>query len=189
MADYLRCARAEQCLRWGLKDVFGEMQMNDKDQLPDLAKQCYAVINDIASRLTPEDRARLRTMYATEPPMIYWTLLAQVPVAQAEDQTTEAVWRVVLMLLGRMRPGKAGVGRLLRQTELPEPRVQQLLGSTGETLRTLITETARWLLAHDVTTGAIDQLATLGLADAMADHATREWVRRRIALDYVRAKS
>ena len=80
------------------------------------------------------------------------------------------------------RVGIDSAGRLQRVAEIAAPEAD------GKTLRTLITEAARWLLAHDVTTGAIDQLATLGLADAMADHSTREWMRRRIALDYVRIK-
>jgi hypothetical protein len=64
---------------------------------------------------------------------------------------------------------------------------QRLLSATGSTLVGLIDEVARWLISHDVANADLSLLATLGLADALADTATREWTRRHIALDYVRA--
>ena len=79
------------------------------------------------------------------------------------------------------------MGRVLAETGFPEDRVSRLLVATGATLVGLIDEVARWLISHDVARADLSLLAALGLADALADTARREWSRRHIALDYVRA--
>jgi hypothetical protein len=152
-----------------------------------LARQTHAVLAEMAQHLTPNDRARLRTMPLTDPPLLYWMLLASVPPTQAENPATEAVWRVVLPALGRVYPARRGVGRVLFETELSEMRMERLLTATGQALVASLTETVRWLIAHEVERVAIEELATLGLADALGDRETLEQARKRIALDFAHA--
>jgi CRISPR type I-E-associated protein CasB/Cse2 len=151
-----------------------------------LEKQVFAILNDIASHLTPDDKATLRTMLATEPPMLYWMLLGQVHSTLMSTPRTEAVWRAVLPALGAVRHNGLPVGRLLAQTDYPEMRMRQALTATGSTLVSLLTEIVRWLIAHEVSSVDVSSLATLGLADALGDRETLGTVRQRIALDYVR---
>lgn len=151
-----------------------------------LVQQTYAVINSLQSMLTPQDRAQLRTMNYTNPPLSYWSLLAEVPITQAEFEKTESVWRSIISALGVTRSGKRSLGRALRSSKMPEARVQQLLMATGPRLVELIRETVRWLVAHDTESADLATLCSLGLADALRDRETLEHCRKRIALDYVR---
>jgi hypothetical protein len=154
-----------------------------------LEKQVFAILNDVASHLTPDDKATLRTMLATEPPMLYWTLLGQVHASLMNTRQTEAVWRAVLPALGTVRLKGLPVGKALAQTDYPEMRMRQALIATGSTLVSLLTEIVRWLVAHEVRSVDVSSLATLGLADALGNRETLAAVRQRIALDYVRSRT
>jgi hypothetical protein len=67
-------------------------------------------------------------------------------------------------------------------------RMRQALTATGSTLISLLAETVRWLVAHEVKSVDVSSLATLGLADALDDRDTLAAIRQWIALDYVRAR-
>ena len=157
------------------------------ETLPQLSKQVYAVLGEIVAHLTPGDRAKLRTMLTTDPPMLYWTLLSQVPRQLADDPAAEAVWRATMPALGAVRLSKRGIGRVLAETNYPEMRLRQLITATGQTLVGLSAEVVRWLVAHEQTAVNLEALVTLGLADALGDDRTRSELRQRIALDYVRS--
>ena len=146
------------------------------------------ILRDMRSHLTPDQRAQLRTMDYINPPIGYWSLLSYVPASQAEQTSTEAVWRSGIAALGRIKPSNMPVGKVLAKTVLPEPRVQRLLTATGQALVSQVQETIRWLVAHEVESADISTLIALGLADALGETATRDWCRKRIALDYVRAQ-
>jgi len=163
----------------------GGRPMNESQPLE---KQVYATLRDIAAHLTPDDKARLRTMLTSEPPMLYWTLVGQVNVRLMGTPQTEAVWRAVLPALGTVAFTGLPLGKALSHTGYPEMRMRQALTATGSTLVSLLAEIVRWLVAHEVTSVDVSSLATLGLANALGDRDTLAAVRQRIALDYVRAK-
>jgi len=186
-ADYLTAAAAEDYLRGALTRQFGGTSMVDPVDRPNLVRQTYAVLQEMIAHLTPDDRARLRTMSLSQPPLSFWMVLAAAPEEQTNDDGCISVWKSILRAMGRVGPAGRAVGRILAETEFPRDRVSRLLSATGSTLVGLIDEVARWLISHDVANADLSLLATLGLADALADTATREWTRRHIALDYVRA--
>jgi hypothetical protein len=186
-ADYLTAAAAEDYLRGALVRQFGGTTMMDQADLPHLVRQTYAVLQEMIAHLTPDDRARLRTMSLSQPPLSFWMVLAAAPAEQTNDDGCVAVWKSILHAMGRVRPTGPALGRVLADTKFPEDRVSRLLVATGSTLVGLIDEVVRWLISHDVANVDLSLLASLGLADALANTATREWARRHIALDYVRA--
>jgi hypothetical protein len=51
----------------------------------------------------------------------------------------------------------------------------------------LTDEALRWLVSHRVDAVDLSVLATLGIADALADGEARDWARKQMALDYVRS--
>lgn len=183
--DPLRRAAGANRLSARIYKLTGETTMT---ALPDLAKQVHAVLHEIGDHLTPNDRARLRTMIATEPPMLYWVLLGKVPRRLMESPTTEGVWRAVLPALGAIRTGGTPIGSALAQSGYPEMRVRQLLTATGETLVGQLAEVVRWLVAHEATAIDLAALAALGLADALDEEHTRAELRQQIAMSWVRAQ-
>ena len=185
-ADYLTAATAEDYLRGALIRQFGGTAMVDQADRPRLVRQTYAVLQEMIAHLTPDDRARLRTMSLSQPPLSFWMVLASAPAEQTNDDGCVAVWKTILRAMGRVGPSGPALGRVLAETEFPRDRVSRLLVAAGSTLVGLIDEVARWLISHDVANADLSLLAGLGLADALADTATREWARRHIALDYVR---
>lgn len=184
--DPLRRARGAYRLGASIDKLTGEPSMTDS---PDLARQVYAILNEIAEHLTPNDRARLRTMLSTEPPMLYWMLLGQVPPRLADRPATEAVWRAALPALGAIRPGGLPVGQALARTAYPEMRMRQLLVATGETLVAQLAETVRWLVAHEARAVDLAALAALALADALGDEPCRAELRQQVAMSWVRERS
>jgi hypothetical protein len=186
-ADYLTAAAAEDYLRATLDRRFGATSMVDHAERPHLVRQTYAVLQEMITHLTPDDRARLRTMSLSQPPLSFWMVLVAAPVEQTNDDGCISVWKSILRAMGRVGPSGPALGRVLAETEFPRDRVSRLLVATGSTLVGLIDEVARWLISHDMANADLSLLAALGLADALADTATREWTRRQIALDYVRA--
>ncbi|WP_295427039.1 hypothetical protein [uncultured Thiodictyon sp.] len=183
--DPLRRAAGANRLGVGIHKLTGETTMTE---LPDLSRQVHAILHEIAEHLTPNDRARLRTMLATEPPMLYWLLLGQVSPRLMDRPATESVWRAVLPALGAMRPDGAPIGQALAQSAYPEMRVRQLLTATGETLVGQVAEVVRWLAAHGA--GAVDlaTLAALALADGLGDEQARAALRQAVAMGWVRAQ-
>lgn len=153
--------------------------------LPDLSRQVYAILHEIAEHLTPTDRAQLRTMLATEPPMLYWLLLGRVPGRLMDTPATEAVWRAVLPALGALRLGGMPVGKALAQTAYPEMRVRQLLTATGGTLVAQVAEVVRWLAAHEATAVDLGVLTALALAEVLGDEHSRDVLRQQLAMSWV----
>ena len=182
--DPLRRANGANRLGARIHTLTGETTMSD---LPDLSKQVYAILQEIGEHLTPNDRARLRTMLATQPPMLYWLLLGQVQQRLMNTPATEAVWRAVLPALGTLRLGGMPVGQALAHTAYPEMRVRQLLTATGETLVAQVAEVVRWLAAHEVTAVDLATLTALALADVFGDEQTRDALRQQVAMSWVRA--
>jgi hypothetical protein len=184
--DPLRRAKGANRLDHKIKELTGATAMT---QPPDLAKQVHAILHEIGAHLTPNDRARLRTMIATEPPMLYWQLLGEVPPRLMDITATEAVWRAILPALGAIRAGGIPIGKALAQSDYPEMRVRQLLTATGETLVGLVAEVVRWLVAHQVTALDLSSLGALALADGLGEEETRAELRQLIAMSWVRGQS
>ncbi|WP_295445641.1 hypothetical protein [uncultured Thiodictyon sp.] len=184
--DPLRRAAGANRLGARIHQLTGESTMTE---LPDLSKQVHAILQAIAEHRTPNDRARLRTMLATEPPMLYWMLLGQVPPRLMDRPETEAVWRAVLPALGALRSGAMPIGKALAQTAYSEMRVRQLLTATGETLVGQVAEVVRWLAAHEAKALDLSTLAALALADALDEEQVRAMLRQDIAMSWGRAQS
>jgi hypothetical protein len=128
-------------------------------------------------------------MLATEPPMLYWLLLGQVPLRLMDAPPTEAVWRAVLPALGSFRPCDLPIGQALAQTAYPEMRVRQLLTATGGTLVALVAEVVRWLAVHGASAVDLATLAALALADGLGDEPLRAVLRQQVAMSWVRAQA
>lgn len=182
----LKSARAELRLRDGIHFQLRGANMRDDRSQPFLARQTFAILAEMTSHLSPDDRARLRTMSLADPPLSFWKLLASVPEEQSEDANCISIWRTVLRAAGRVRHSRAPLGRILRETDFPDARVSRLLAATGPSLPWLLDEVGRWLISHDVEHANLAELATLGLGDALNDHPARDWARRSIALQFVR---
>ena len=184
--DRLAVAAAEDYLRRAIRDKFGGLSMESNDDMPTLARRSYGVLGEIVSHLTPGDRARLRTMSLSAPPIEFWMLLAAAPREQSERPECVAVWKPILRALGAIGQADRRLGRLLAETDYPKDRVSSLLAATSGALVGAIDETMRWLLSHEVGKANLSVALCLGLADALGDLDARDWARRRIALDYVR---
>ena len=197
--DILRAAQAQLAFNFNIRKLEGGGNMTgnlDADAAhegevggqKDLVKVVFAVLQSIQSRLTPQDRASLRTMDQVNPPLMYWSLLVQVPPAQADAPAAERVWRATIPALGVIRAGRAPVGRVLFETAMPQMRLQQLLASTGDRLVELITEAVRWIVAREIESCDIATLCALGIADALGDREATSACRKRIAMDFARAE-
>jgi hypothetical protein len=160
-------------------------QSSDENKRPALARQTFAILTEFTRHLSPNDRAGLRTMSLASPPLSFWKLVARIPEEQADNHRCIDVWKPVLRALGRVNQSGLPLGRVLERTDFPENRVARLLAGTGSSLPGLIDEVGRWLVSHDVEHTDLALLATLGLADALGDVETRDWARRRLAIDYV----
>jgi hypothetical protein len=169
----------------GGRDSRMPAQSDDDNKRPPLARQVFAILTEFTRYLSPNDRARLRTMSLTSPPLAFWKLLAQVPEEQSESRRCVDVWKTVLRSLGRVNQSRMPLGRVLERTGFPENRVSRLLAGTGSSLPGHIDEVGRWLVSHQVEHADLSLLATLGLADALGDVQARDWARRRLAIDFV----
>ena len=187
-ANPLRVARAEDRLRAGLRFDLGGAAMSDRDAIPPLARQTFAILNEIMAHLSPDDRARLRTM-SHDPPLSFWKLMARVPELQAENDRCLAVWKVVLRTMGRVTQSRVPLGRILKETDFPEDRLSRLLVASGTSLPGLLDEVARWLISHDVERVDLTSICVMGLGDALGDFKARNWARRELALQFVRSGS
>ena len=150
-------------------------------ETPEMAQQCHAILRDIASHLTPEQRAKLRSMVPARPAMAYYTGLAAIPVSLRDAP----VWSVLLPVLGRLRPNGQHPGRALADTGYPEMRMQRLLAASGEILDDQVSTACRWLISREVTAVDLGLLAALGVADWQDDVETLKALKTHLALGYV----
>jgi hypothetical protein len=183
----LHAARASHRLETGIHFKLKGEAMSKEFNRPPLARQIFVILGEIAAHATPDDRARLRTMFLPDPPLSFWKLMAGVPQHQTDDERCVAVWKIVLRALGHVRQSSASLGQILAAQKFPEDRMDRLLTASGSSLPGLIDEALRWLVSHRVEAADLSALATLGIADALADGETRDWARKQLALDYVRA--
>ena len=103
----LHAARASQRLETGIHFKLKGEAMSKEFNPPLLARQTFAILSDVATHATPNDRARLRTMFLPEPPLSFWKLMAAVPQEQTDDERCLAIWKVVLRALGHVRHSSA----------------------------------------------------------------------------------
>ena len=131
--DYLKAAEAESMLLAAINRHLGGT-MTERSEIPHLARQTHAIIGEMVTHLTPDDKARLRTMSLSEPPLSFWVLMGRVPPAQTDDELCIEVWKVVLRGLGSMTQTQQPAGRTLADTGFPGNRMSRLLVATGTTL-------------------------------------------------------
>ncbi len=179
----LHAARAEYRLEGGIRFKLKGEAMSKDTEPPLLSRQTFAILRDISAHATPDDRARLRTMFLPDPPLTFWKMMASVPEEQTDNERCLAIWKIVLRALGDIRQSSSSLGRALAEQEFPENRMERLLTASGSSLPGLIEEALRWLSSHHVQTVDLSILASLGL---LGDLEPRDWARRQIALDYVR---
>jgi hypothetical protein len=182
----LHAARAEYRLEGGIRFRLKGETMSKDTEPPLLSRQTFAILRDILAHATPDDRARLRTMFLPDPPLTFWKMMASVPEEQTENEHCLAIWKIVLRALGDIGQSSSSLGRALAEQGFPENRMERLLTASGSSLPGLIEEALRWLSSHHVQTVDLSILASLGLADTLGDLQARDWSRRQIALDYVR---
>jgi hypothetical protein len=183
----LHAARASERLETGIHFKLRGEAMSKEFNPPPLARQVFAILRDMAEHATPDDRARLRTMFLPEPPLSFWKMVAAAPQEQTDDARCLEVWKIILRSLGHLRQSSGSLGRTLAANEFPEDRLDRLLTASGSSLPGLIDEALRWLISHRVEASDVSALATLGVADALGDTNARDWARKQIALDYVRS--
>lgn len=182
----LHAARAEQRLEKGIHFQLKGEAMSKEFDSPPLSRQMFAILRELSEHATPNDRAQLRTMFIPEPPLSFWKLMATVPREQTDDEHCLAIWKIVLRALGEVYQSNKSLGQTLAMEEFPESRMNRLLTASGASLPGLIDEALRWLISHRVEAADLSILVTLGVADALGDAATRDWARKKIALDFVR---
>ena len=154
---------------------------------PQLSRRIHAALGEIAAHLTPNDKARLRSMSIEHPTLTYWEILAAAPENLAAPGPCDKAWRVIAKALGHFDVGGRGLGRALAESDYPEMRMDRLLAATGDAVRGQVADALRWLEAAGASRVRLSDAAVLMLADAVGDTAASEDIRRRTALDYVRA--
>jgi hypothetical protein len=183
----LHAARATQRLETGIRFNLKGEAMSSEFNPPHIARQAFAILREHSEHATPNDRARLRTMFLPEPPLVFWKLMAAVPREQTDDDRCVAIWKLVLRALGNIYQSDKSLGQTLAAKEFPESRIERLLTASGASLPGLIDEALQWLISHGVEAVDLSALVTLGLADALNDAEARDWARKKIALDFVRS--
>jgi len=187
LARPLHAARAAQRLETGIHFRLKGEAMSKEFNPPPIARQAFAILRELSEHATPDDRARLRTMFLPQPPLSFWKMMATVPREQTDDDGCVAIWKVVLRALGEIYQSGKPLGRILATEEFPEARMDRLLTASGASLPGLIDEALRWLVSHRVEAADLSVLVTLGVADALGDVEARDWARKKIALDFVRS--
>jgi hypothetical protein len=182
----LHAARASNRLEAGIHFRLRGEAMSKEFNPPPLARQVFAILRDMAEHATPDDRARLRTMFLPEPSFSFWKMMAAVPQEQTDNERCLGVWKIILRALGHVRPSSGSLGRTLGSEGFPEDRLDRLLTASGSSLPGLIDEALRWVISHRVETTDLSILATLGVADVLGDREARDWARKQVAIDYVR---
>ena len=146
--DPLQVAEAENYLLSAIFRHFGREAMDTTQEKPHLARTSWAVLNEIVAHLSPDDRARLRTMSLSNPPIDFWMHLAVAPKEQSESPACADVWKVILRTLGSVRQSNRPLGMILAETKFPRDRVSRLLIATGGALGGAIDEAGRWLTSR-----------------------------------------
>jgi hypothetical protein len=114
-------------------------------------------------------------------------MMASVPQAQIDNEHSLAIWKIVLRALGHVRHSSTSLGRTLAHHDFPENRMDRLLTASGRSLPGMIDEALQWLVSHNVEAVDLSALASFGVADALDHLEARDWVRKEMALDYVRS--
>ena len=104
----LHAARAEQQLETGIHFKLKGERMSREFNPPTLARQTFAILQELAEHATPNDRAQLRTMFLPEPPLSFWKMTAAVPQDQIDDDHCLAIWKIVLRTLGHVQARLGG---------------------------------------------------------------------------------
>lgn len=176
--DPLRVARGALWLRRM------ENKMNEGDGVPRLGMQIWAILRQMRSELSLNDRAAIRGSGLDEtPPMAVWRCMSHVPQDQLVNPDAERTWRTAIAYLGAADIGERRAGRALFSSQYPEPRMQALLANRGSGH---VPEALAWLRSTDTANVDITPLLTLSLADIQRDTEARRWAERTLALDYVR---
>jgi hypothetical protein len=183
----LHAARAEHRLEAGIHFRLKGEDMRKQFNPPPLARQVFVILREVTEHATPNDRARLRTMFLPEPPLSFWKLMVAVPQEQIDNEHCLAIWKIVLRALGHVRHSSGSLGRTLAAQGFPEDRMDRVLTASGTSLPGLTDEALRWLISHGAEAADLSVLATLGIADALGDGEARDWARKQMALDYVRS--
>ena len=164
LARPLHAARAEQRLETGIHFRLKGEAMSNEFNPPPIARQAFAILRELSEHATPDDRARLRTMFLPEPPLSFWKMMAAVPREQTDDDRCVAIWKIVLRALGDIYQSGKPLGQILAAEEFPEARMDRLLTASGASLPGLIDEALRWLVSHRVEAADLSVLVTLGVA-------------------------
>ena len=174
----LRVAEATAYLRYHFRQL---TSASSTAETLVLARQCQALLHEIARHLTPEQRAKLRCMVPNRPALAYYAALATVPA----DLRDAPVWTVILPTLGRLQPNGRHPGRALAATGYPEMRLQRLLAASGDALVALIQTACAWLISREVKAVDLGLFAALGVADWQGNSETLSALRTQLALGYV----
>jgi hypothetical protein len=182
--DILAAANASLRLDGLMRHNFQEgLFVNEKTPL---SQRVHAVIAEMDSHLTPDNRASIRSA-AAQLPLAGYVALAQAPFEWTTvDASALPALEQAVRALGRVRPRGPSVGRVLAETEYPSSRINTLLAATGDHLTSLVAEIVRWLVAHEVEEVVLTDVIACAIADAVGDVPARDAVRHRMALDYAR---
>ena len=187
LARPLHAARAARRLETGIHFRLKGEAMSNEFNPPPIARQAFAILRELSEHATPDDRARLRTMFLPEPPLSFWKMMAAVPREQTDDDRCVAIWKIILRALGEIYQSGKPLGQILAAEEFPEARMDRLLTASGASLPGLIDEALRWLVSHRVEAADLSVLVTLGVGDVLGDAEARDWARKKIALDFARS--
>ena len=182
--DLLAAANASLRLDGLMRHNFQEgLFVNEKTPL---SQRVHAVIAEMDSHLTPDNRASIRSA-AAQLPLAGYVALAQAPFewTTADAPALPALEQAV-RALGRVRHRGPSVGRVLAETEYPPSRINTLLAATGDHLTSLVAEIVRWLVSHEVEEVVLTDVIACAIADAVGDVPARDAARHRMALDYAR---
>jgi hypothetical protein len=182
--DLLAAANASLRLDRLMRHNFQEgLFVNEKTPL---SQRVHAVIAEMDSHLTPDNRASVRSA-AAQLPLAGYVALAHAPFewTTADAPALPALEQAV-RALGRVRHRGASIGRVLAETEYPSSRINTLVAATGDHLTSLVAEIVRWLVAHEVEEVVLTDVIACAIADAVGDVPARDAARHRMALDYAR---
>jgi hypothetical protein len=183
---YRRIADAAGSLAWRISEhLKGGVEELTFDP-PQLSRRLHATLGEIAAHLTPNDKARLRSMSIEHPTLTYWEVLAAAPENLTSPGPCDEAWRVIAKALGHLDVSGPGLGRALAESDYPELRMDRLLAATGDALRGQVADALRWLETAGAGRVRLSDAALLMLADAVGDTTASEYILRRTALDYVR---
>ena len=165
---------------------------------PDLAAVCGKALVAIDGWLSDDDRALLRSRSLDTTPTLYGEILRRLPHEHVDH--AEAAWLPIVKAFGHLRHNvddaldseakqeawRRTAGYLLGFHGYSELRMTRLLTGRGVRLRQAIENALDLLIRKHVGACRLGDLALLGVADALGDHAAHAWARRRIAMNYAR---